>query len=195
MSKGMIVGCAVGGVLLLLLAGIGAMYVTYSNQEVRLRNQIEAKLTDNKNEFDNMWKKISQVAQVSDRDRKSLQEIFNSYAEARAGQGGANDGALMRWVQESIPNVNPQTMANLQNIITSSRDAFTMRPKELIDYKREHDNLRTLFPSSIFVGSRPEIRITVVTSERTEETFRTGQDNDVSVFPAGQPAPAQGVAR
>jgi hypothetical protein len=57
-----------------------------------------------------------------------------------------------------------------------------MRQKELIDYKREHDNLRKLFPSCIFVGSRPEIKIIIITSEKTENTFKTGKDNDVDVF-------------
>lgn len=166
----------------IIVIGIAAagMYISYSNQEIALRNTIKAKMTDNQSEFDNMWKKISQVAQVTEQDRESLKDIFNSYASARTGSD--NGASLMRWVQESIPNVDRTTMVNLQNIITSSRDSFTMRQKELIDYKREHDNLIKMFPSSLFVGSRGEIEITVVTSNRTQQAFASGSDDSVAVF-------------
>jgi hypothetical protein len=178
MNKKIVVLSVVG-----LIAFIGLMLlfmsIGYSNSEIRLRNTINAKMQDNQSEFDNMWKKISQIAQVTKKERESLSQLFNDYAKARTGNG--NGGELMKWVQESIPNVSPQTYLNLQNIIVASRDSWTFRQKELIDLKREHDNLRLLFPSSLFVGKRPEILITIITSTKTKETFKTGEDNDVNL--------------
>ena len=52
-----------------ILFGYG---ISLSNQEVRLRTTIEAKQRDNTSEFDNMWKKISQVAQVTDGQKRAL---------------------------------------------------------------------------------------------------------------------------
>lgn len=174
-----IIGLGIVGVLLFfVLFGFGS-YVNYSNQEVKLRNLIVAKMTDNTNEYDNMWKKISQIAQVADKDRSSLSEVFNSYAEAR---NNGNKNAVMNWIKESVPNVDSKTFTNLQNIIAGSRDSWTQRQKELIDYNREHDNLLTLFPSSLFVGRRAKIDIKIVTSSKTKETFKTGEDNDVDLF-------------
>jgi len=171
---------AVVCVVVVCAIGVVSMWVNYSNKEIQIRNLITAKMQDNQSEYDNMWKKISQVSQVAVKDRKSLMEIFNSYASSRSGNG--DNKAVQKWIWEAVPNISQESFANLQNVITSSRDVWTMRQKELIDYKREHDNLRKLFPSCIFVGNRPEIKIVIITSEKTENTFKTGKDNDVDVF-------------
>ncbi|MFA5130603.1 MAG: hypothetical protein WC477_06885 [Patescibacteria group bacterium] len=176
---------AVVGVVTCL--GIGflvaaVLFISCMNTEARLRNAIVAKQRDNTSEFDNMWKKISQTAQVTDAQKEALKDIFTSHAQARTGNGGG--GSVMKWVQESVPNVDLSTMKNLQNIITGSRDAWTMRQKELIDLKREHDNLIDVFPSSAVCAilGRQKIDIQVVTSGRTERSFETGKDDDVNVF-------------
>jgi hypothetical protein len=170
-------------VLVVLGIMIFGTYISYSNKEIMLRNQIVAKQQDNQNEFDNMWKKISQVAQVTDKERQSLMDIFIKYADARTND---STNQIMTWVKESVPNVNSTTYQNLQNIIVSSRDSWTMRQKELIDYKREHDNLRMMFPGSLFLTGRPEIKIIIVTSSKTQETFKTGNDDNVDVFGKGE---------
>lgn len=167
------------GVLLAGAASVGLMYVSYSNQEIQLRNLITAKMADNKSEYDNMWKKISQVAQVTQEERKSLEGIILGNANARSPK---SDKQIMTWIKEAVPNVDNKTFINLQNIITASRDSFTMRQKELIDMNREHDNLIMVFPGSIFVGSRGKIEIKVITSTKTEKVFDSGKDDDTKVF-------------
>jgi len=139
-----------------------------------------AKQLDNHSEQDNMWKKISQVAQVTTAQKDALLEIFTAHAQARTTDGGG----LMKWIQESVPNVDTTTFNNLQNIITSARDSWTMRQKELIDLSREHNKLLQMFPSNIvcsILGKKP-IEIQIVTSGKTKEAFATGEDNDVQVF-------------
>ena len=90
----------------------------------------------------------------------------------------------MKWVQESVPNVDTTTMNNLQNIITGSRDAWTMRQKELIDLNRQHDQILNVFPSGFILKmlGRKSINITIITSDKTETAFATGKDNDTQVF-------------
>lgn len=161
-------------ILVIIMYGISA-----SNSEKRLRNAISAKQQDNKSEFDNMWKKISQVAQVGEAERLSLMDLFTKHAAAR---GGGNENAIVSWVQESVPNVDSSLYKNIQNIIVGSRDSWTMRQKEILDLKREHDNLLDTFPSSLFVGSRDRIEVTIITSGRTEKVFETGKDDDVELF-------------
>jgi hypothetical protein len=157
-----------------------AMYVSANNSEVRLRNAITAKQEANKATFDNMWKQISQVAQVTTEQKNALREIFENHAKAR--QGGSDDKLVMKWIKESIPNVDTKVYTNLQNIIVSARNSFTNDQVALLDLKREHDNVRTMFPSSLFVGGRPEIKVTLVTSGKTEAAFASGRDDDVNVF-------------
>lgn len=177
-----IVGVGVVLAIFLALGGIG-----FHNKEVRLRNLIVNKQTDNKNEMDAMWKNISQTAQVAEKDRQSLMEIFNGYAQERAGTDPKTP--LMNWIKEAVPNVPPGTFDKLMNIIVAQRDGFKFRQKELIDFKREHDNLIDTFPNVIYASilGRHKIDITVVTSTRTENVFKTGKDDEVQLFNQNTP--------
>jgi len=167
-------------VVVIVVGGLMAVQVieTY-NREIRLRNAISAKQRDNQNEYDNLWKKISQAAQVSQAQKDALIEIFIAHARAR---GGVHSGdAVIKWLQESVPNVDTTTFNNLQNIIVGSRDSFTMRQKELLNLKREHDILFDSFPSGFILKAlgKEKIEVTVITSTRAEQTFKAGKDDDV----------------
>jgi len=182
MSKGGIIALGVVGVIVIGVIMMVSYIIGTLNQEMAIRTTIEAKQIDSKNQFDNMWKKISQVAQVTDAQKNALMDIFNGYAKARTGNGGG--GEVMKWVQESCPNVDTSTFKNLQNIITGSRDAFTMRQTELLDLNREHEKLIRTIPSSIICSmfNRGPINVVIVTSSKTEKSFETGKDDDVNVF-------------
>ena len=178
MKKYIILG--VVALVVIAIISFTGMSVSYTNGEVKLRNLITAKVTDNTSEYDNMWKKISQVAKVAQKDRESLAKIFVGHAKARTV--GGDDGSLMKWVQESIPNISSANYTKLTVIITASRDAWTMRQKELIDFKREHDNMLDTIPSKWFLSGKEKIDIPVITSSRTEDVFEKRKDDNVDVF-------------
>jgi hypothetical protein len=184
MSKGCMVAIAVGVIGVLFVIVLASSMVSTLNTEARLRTAIEAKQKDNTSEFDNMWKKLSQVAQVPEQKKNALMEIFNSHAESRSS--GQKGGSLALWIKESVPNVDLKVYDNLQNIIISSRDRWTMRQKELVDLERERTQMFRTIPSSVFlsvVGRREgDVKIVIVTSDRTDETFKTGKDNDIDLF-------------
>ncbi len=167
---------------LLITGAVALSVISTSNQEVSLRTTIETKQKDNTSQFDNMFKSIDQAAQVTSAQKDALIEIFNGYAQARTGNGGG--GEVMKWVQESIPNVDTKTFQNLQNIITSKRDEWTMRQREILDLSREHTTLLRRFPSGMILGflGRKEIPVQIITSARTKETFVSGEDNNTSLF-------------
>lgn len=180
MSKGMI-GCLGAGVIALVLGIIiFCMYISYSNAEVRLRNQIKAKQTDNTSQLDNAIKVISQNAQVTDAQKEALKEIIVGNAAARATKGGS----WVTMVSEAVPNLDSSTATyrQLMNTITSARNQWTENQRALLDLKREHDNLIGTFPGSLFLSGRSPIDVVIVTSGRTKESFRTGEDNDTNVF-------------
>jgi hypothetical protein len=167
MSIGKWAAIGVAGLLVLIVA---ISWISANNSEARLRNQFTAKQTDN----------TSQVAQVTEKDRASLADIFVKHAAARTGSG--EGGEVMKWIQESVPNVSSDLFKNLQNIIVASRDSWTDNQRQLLDIKREHDNLLDTFPSSIFVGGRTRLKAIIVTSERSDEAFKTGRDDSTNVF-------------
>lgn len=167
---------------IIFIAGLFFWGVGISNQEITLRTQIEAKQTSNKNQFDAMWKSQMQAFQVTDAQKQMLYDVVVGNAKARSGNGG---GSLATSVKESVPNVdkNTELYQNLMNTITSLRATWTRKQDELIDYKREHDMLIDKFPSSLVCSilNRKKIEITIVTSDRTQDAFISGKDNNISL--------------
>lgn len=181
MNKFLIAVISVFVVGLVFFFSVIGYVVSTANYETRLSNRIEAKILDNQSEYDNMWKKISQVAEVTDQQRLALKDIFTEHAQARNGNF---QNSLTAWIHESVPTVDTTTFNNLQNIITSSRDSWTTRQKELLDLSRAHNDLLETMPSSFILtmfGRKP-IKITIITSTRTQDTFTSGTDDNVSVF-------------
>ncbi len=171
-----------GTVIAMVAAFSLAIYgVSTYNQAKRLHNLYDAKLVDNNSEFDNMWKKVAQTAQIPEAKKEGLRQIFNEYAAARTGNG--DGGSLMKWTQESIPNPDLSEYKQLMNIITGSRDSWTNRQKELVDVARQYNEMLAVFPSNVFLGlfGMEKIDPKIVTSSRTDEAFKTGKDDNVDL--------------
>ncbi len=169
---------------LLLFAGVtGAWGVGVYNRAKSLQNQITAKEQANTTVFDNMWKKISQSAQVTDAQKDALKEIFTGYAAARTGTGGPSSGSFINAVHEAIPQVDVSVFRNLQNIITGARDEWTANQVALVDVGREYNTMLDVFPSNLLLRlfGFEKVKVKLVTSERTDKAFATGKDDNVSL--------------
>ena len=180
MSKGVVIM-----IVALLLVGFavaipGCMYVSYNNQEVRLRKKAEAQQKANETSFDTCWKVVSQIAQVADQYKEAFKEIYPKLMEGR--YGNARGGALMSWVTESNPQFDTKLYEKVANAIEEHRLIFKRDQQKLIDIKREHDVLLETIPASLFVGGRDAIEIQIVTSSKTAKTFETGAEDDVDLF-------------
>ena len=175
MKKGLLVGglCVLGFVLL-----FGGMHVSYTNGEVRLRNQLTAQQDSNKAVFDNTWKILQQQAGVTDQYKEAFKEIYPALMEGRYKEGGQ----MMKWVQESNPDFDTSLYKTLMVSIEAQRTTFTRAQRQLIDLKREHDNLLQTIPAKWFVGDKDRVEIVVVTSGKTNNTFDSGQEDNVDLF-------------
>jgi hypothetical protein len=171
---GVVAAVVLFGLIVLILA------ITTSNGEIRLRNQVEAQKQNVEAVFDNTWKIIQQQAQVSDQYKESFREIYMGIMSER--YDNARGGAVFSWITEQNPNFDIGLYENLQISIEAQRTTFTREQKKLIDLKKQHDVYLTVFPNSIFVGGRAPIEITVITSAKTEEVYKTSQENDIDLF-------------
>lgn len=166
-------------IVVILAVVLAWSYFGYSNQEVQLRNAFNAQQKDCTVVYDQVWKIIQQQAGVASKYADDFKQIYPELMNARYGKG---DGTLMKWVVEHNPNFDTSLYGKLMDSIEVQRTTFTETQKKLIDLKREHDNLRTTYPARVFVGSRPELVMQLVTSTKTENVFKTGKEDDVSVF-------------
>lgn len=175
--------CAVSALLFAMIVAI-AVLSTY-NRARGLQVQYDSKLKANQVSFDNMWKKIQSVAEVTDHQKDALKEILIGYAQARSTGSGSGDGVLARWVQESVPNVDTTTFNNLQNIIAGSRDSWTFSQIELIGIANEYNVMLQKQPSALILScfsNFAKINATTITSTKTDATFASGHEDDAKVF-------------
>lgn len=168
------------GLFILSIITIGMMWVGYSNQEVKLRNNSTAQEEVCEAHFDKMWKVIKQKAQVTEEYKSTFMEV---YPELMSGRYGNDDGgAFMKWIQEDNPDFDVSLYKDLMVAIEAQRESFFDDQKRWIDIKLQHDNLLATIPSKWFVGSRPELVINIIKSETTEAVYSTGQENDIELF-------------
>lgn len=170
---------SLGAVALLGLLYL-SMSVSYTNDEIAIRKQVEAQQEKLHVVFDATWKIIQQKAEVADQYKDAFAKI---YPELMAGRyGNSRGGALMSWVTESNPNFDVSLYRDLSNAIEGQRTNFANEQSRLVDMKREHDMLCEQWPGSMFLKDKDNIKIDVVTSAKTEDSFKTGQDNDTELF-------------
>lgn len=173
------------GIFLALFIGIGAIavvgvstYLSLDTKELNLRNQIKQKQEANKAVYDNTWKTIQQVAGVANQYRNGFDSVYKHLMDSRYQKG---DGSLLKFIKESNPTFDPSLYVRLDNTIEANRSEFTENQKELLDLKREHDNILDTWPGRWFLSGRQKIDVTIITSTRTDKSFTTGKDDDVSL--------------
>lgn len=181
MHKGLAVKMVVWCLVAFFAIVFIGMFVSYSNREVLLRTQFSAQQKANEVVFDKVWKIIQQKAGVSSEYADKFKEIYVQIMDARYDKG---DGTLMKWIQEQNPQFDASLYKDLSLAIESNRSEFMRVQERLIDIKREHDNLRMLFPSSVFLTIKgvKELEMKLVTSSKTDKAFATGKDDDVELF-------------
>lgn len=181
MKKGSIIGIGIFGVIALsvIIWAIG-LSNTYNKKLV----QGKAFQQNTEVVFDNTWKTIQQQAGVTTEYKEGFREIYVELMDARyRNDAGAGQQTLMKWVTEANPEFDASLYRTLMNTIEGSRNAFTMEQKKLIDIDRELKAMKVVFPASIVLGNKPDLDIKLVTSAKTDDAFRTGQDNDIELFP------------
>ena len=176
MNKGVLASMVI---VLTLVITLGVMYVSTSNQEILLRTRIESQEKVREAFFDKMWKILSQKAKVTEKYKDSFKEIYVGIMEGRYSHGA---GGMMNWIKEANPNFDQSMYKDLMVSIEAERNGFFMEQKILIDLANEHKLLIKQFPGSIFVGSREEIVIKVISSTKSKKVIENGVEDDIELF-------------
>ncbi len=172
-----------GGIATILFVTLfGGLVVasTYNGAAV-LKNTYEMKVRSNSAEFDNMFKKLKQVVQIPEQKKQAFREIFENYAAQRSTGG---DKQIMTWITEAVPSIDLNLYDQIMNIITGSRDSWTMKQTELVSVAEQYNRKLSVFPGNIILGifGFEKIDPKVITSTHTEEVFSSGKDDDMTLF-------------
>ena len=156
------------------------MYTSTHNKEVTLRNQFNAQQEMNKATFDNVWKIIQQQTQITVKERESFKDTFVEIMNSQKGIAG--NGTLASFFTQSKIDVSPDLFKKLMTTIESQRMTFLDSQKKLLQIKKDHDDLLSQIPSSLFVGGRDELEAIIVTSSKTKQTFETGEEDNIDLL-------------
>jgi len=187
MKKGLLITLII---TVIIGGGLFFSYTGANNKEIKLRKNVEAQQDVCKSNFDKMFKTIAKMAQVPTKFMEDAKEAFKEiYPSLIAGRyDNSRGGALMSWVHEQNPQFDMKATGklyeNLQIAIESNQQEFFYEQKKLIDYKREHSTFINMWWNSNVwkLSSRGDVEITTITSDKTEDVYKTGKDNDLKVF-------------
>ena len=180
-----IIKYAIIGMVVVVLIGLISSVISLANQETELKNRFKQKMDERTAFYDKMWKTLSQKSQIAVKNDSSFARNVNAIMAGRKDAGQL----FMKWVQESNPNANYETVstlyADLSRAVEGQRDGFFLQEKVIQGIVLEHDNIMTRFPSgfilSAFMG-RTRLTYKPITSDRTDNVIETGKDNDVKLF-------------
>lgn len=203
MKTGVVVGVVLAVFLgvVLLVGGCGAM--GWYNTGVSLQETTLAQYRDNQNSYDAMWKKIVETAQVPAQYKEDFKGLLVAENTAKFGPEGSVAG--MQWFQERQIQLAPELYVQVQRVIEAGRNDFKNGQTMLLD---KQNRLRTHYkqvggklyrgmgidflddiegdlkpPKDMDGDGRYTVLdYSIVTSARTNNAFKTGEDQAVKVF-------------
>jgi len=180
MTKTVIAMAVAAAVVITLLIFTFATIGNY-NDYTRIENLAKAAQKNNENVLDNTRKSIREAANISDKEVEALTNIITGYAEARGGNtAGSGQLVTVGMVTEAVPGISGvKTLQNLQNILVAGRTDWKNAQKDLLEIKRQADNLIQVFPVGTILKmlGKKEIEVVIVTSKETSQNFESGEDN------------------
>lgn len=163
-----------------------------------LENSATAQVKSNMAEYDNLWKVVSELAQVPVQYKSDFKELVESEASAKFGDDGSK--ALAQWFAERDLHPPVELYSKLQTAIEAHRNTFTKGQQLLADKQRAYaDHLGSVsgrmwssitgHPKVISGSIAPtkdidgDGRLTVldypiITSAKTEGVFSEGRDDE-----------------
>lgn len=174
---------ALGIAALFLVIFIGTAF-GFRSDCVKLEASIKAQHETNKSNYDNMWKRFREMSQVTVAQADDLERVYKSALTARYGEEGSQ--SVFQWIREHNPNLDPAVYVQLQRAIESGRTSFAADQQQLLDKKREYEVVlngnRALFVNWMFGFPKIDLsKYGIVTSERTDDAFRRGQDEEIKL--------------
>jgi hypothetical protein len=182
-SNGTLIKFGLIGLGVIMLFVFIGNFVSFSNNEIDLRNTFEQKIDERTSFYDKMYKVISQKSQIAVKNDESFRKNINIIMEGRKD----SEGVFMKWITESNPNANYAEVSvlykYLSRAVEAQREGFFNEEKVLQDVVRQHKNLIQKFPNSfynIFYG-RTKLEYTPIKSSLTEEVMKTGKDDNIKL--------------
>ena len=185
--KGMEPLFKIGAALIILIAIIAipsCNYVSAYNRGNEVENGIKAQYDVNQNSLSTLSNTVLEQAQVPEMARDDLIAVVK---EAMQGRYGNDKNLLGKMVTEAYPGtLDPALYTRIQDSIESGRRRFANDQNMLVDKVRVYRTELGSFWSGFWlrVAGYPKINLDdykIITSEYSNESFRTGTDKGLQL--------------
>ncbi|HJV32680.1 MAG TPA: hypothetical protein VJ694_01505 [Patescibacteria group bacterium] len=183
-TKKLPVGWIALGVILVFGLAYGGCALSFRSDCIRAENGIKAQYKQNQNNYDNMWKKFKEMAQVPEMYVEDLKKVYDGAIKARYGENGSQ--AAIQFITEHNPNFDSAMYVKLQSAIEAGRNGFEADQKQLIDKKRQYEDLlgssKALFVGFWFGFPRIDLdQYDIVTSDATQDVFKNKKSEEIDL--------------
>ncbi len=181
MKKGLVVGLSVLGAIILIVVFSVANILSIRGNMIELEEQFKAQYVSNQSNYDSMWKMFKESAQVTDKQAEDFKEVYTSII---SGRYDGDSGQLMQMIKEDNPQMSTELYTELQRQIESGRKTFDNNQKKVTDIIREYNTyIKKHFIVASILNKEPmNAEDYIVTSEKTDAAFQSGQDEEIKMF-------------
>jgi len=154
-------------------------YSSYYDSEADLRTNIEKKQEVCKAYYTKMVQIFKDKAAVKNAYKEDATQFGKDLIEGRYDN---DNGKLMMWIQEQNPQFSADMYKDLMNTIQSEREGFFVQQEQLLDLKRQHDNLFEKFWSGMFMDwmGAKKIEVVILQNPETKQAYSTGIEVETS---------------
>ncbi|NOU77109.1 hypothetical protein GC098_38095 [Paenibacillus sp. LMG 31458] len=175
-----VIGClGFIGIFVLIAIISAAMIWSHRNTAIALDEQIKSQHVANKSNYDNMWKRFKEMAQVTDMQADDIKKVYTDLIAGRYN----DTQVLFKIVQEQNPQMSKDVYNKLQNEISAGRTEFDRNQKKIADLVREYNThiRKHIVMNAIFHFQTMDAEKFIITSDRTTDAYQTGKDNEVKL--------------
>jgi hypothetical protein len=177
------------GIFVLVAALVGGSlvlgYMDFSNQAAGFEVDIKAQYNNNRNVYDNGFKKVTEIAQVPQLEIAGLKQLYDGAMKGRYGSDGSK--AMAQFIKEQNPTLDQPSFRKIQQTMEIFRNDFQGNQTRLISEKQAYERFLTATTSGRIyntVGHYPRIDLSVydiMTSDQTEHDFATKRGAAINI--------------
>jgi len=161
----------------------GCSIISTKNKEVVIHNKFDAEFKNRTAFYDNLTKTVKETFKISLKNEVAFKENVTAIMEGRKDA----ENLMFKMITESNPNQNFNEVSRLNErvmqLIESKRNELFEIERTLSDIEREHKNLIQQFPGAFvfMIFSVEPINFKPISSSRTDNVIKTGQDNELLI--------------
>lgn len=174
----------IGSILGLLLIGaliFGGSIWGQRGEAVKYKNLIEAQHLANQSDYDKMWKTFKEMAQVTDLQAEQVKDI---YTDLITGRYDGDENLAVKMITEDNPKIDSSLYNNLMNQIAADRSVFNNNQRKILDIINTYNTFvehEAIIMASLLNFEKIDSSKYIVTSEKTEQAFETGKDEEINL--------------